>query len=287
MSRSASEEAPEARRQRFEALTAGRLDSLYRTALTLAHRREDAEDLVQETLLKAWRSLDSFREGTNSRGWLTAILVNSYRDRYRKQKQAPQTASLEAIGLDRRDEAHETGIAAAPPLEDAVLIEQLSGPVLRAIKTLPPHYREALLLVDLEGFTYRETAEILGTLTGTVMSRLHRARKQLSRELEAYAAAESPEHRVRTRKRPGPEQALEKTRGINCGEACRHLHAYLDGVLDGSDAHKIDEHLAACRQCCDRFEFARRQKALVVLHHLGTTVPRTLLERFQNLIAQF
>lgn len=78
-----------------------------------------------------------------------------------------------------------------------------------------------------------------------------------------------------------------KRRMINCGEACRYLHAYIDGLLDPADAQRIDEHLATCRRCCDRFEFERRQRALFVTHHLGNTVPRTLVKRLQHLIAQF
>lgn len=276
-----------ARKQRFNELIAGQTDSLYRTAHTLTRSREDAEDLVQETLVKAWRSLDSFRQGTNPRGWLTAILVNTSRDRYRKKKLEPQVASLETVGLDRHEAALDPGAVSGTTLEDAVLTQAISDPVLHAIKNLPPAYKEALLLVDLEGFTYREAAEILGTLTGTVMSRLHRARRHLNRELAAYIHTESPGPRAPVRKRPGPERALEKTRLISCGDACRHLHSYVDGVLDEVDANKIDEHLAVCRRCCDRYDFERRQKALLTVHHLGTSVPRTLLRRLEGLIAQF
>lgn len=276
-----------ARKQRFNELIAGQTDSLYRTALTLTRSREDAEDLVQETLVKAWRSLHSFRPGANPRSWLTAILVNASRDRYRRKKLQPPVASLETIGLDRHEDALEPGAISGVTLEDSVLTRAISDPVLQAIKKLPAPYKEALLLVDLEGFTYREAAEILGTLTGTVMSRLHRARRQLSGDLAAYIHVESPGPRAPVRKRPGPEQALKKTRLISCGDACRHLHSYIDGVLDENDAHKIDEHLAVCRRCCDRYDFERRQKALLTVHHLGTGVPRSLLQRLQDLIAQF
>lgn len=279
--------ADAARKERFEELIAGQTESLYRTALTLTRSREDAEDLVQETLVRAWRSLDSFRPGENPRGWLTAILVNRSRDRYRHKKLEPQVASLETIGLDRQVDALEAGALSTATLEDSVLTQTISDPVLQAIKTLPTPYKEALLLVDLEGFTYREAAEILGTLTGTVMSRLHRARRRLSGALAPYVRTESPGPRAAVRRRPGPEQALEKTRLISCGEACRHVHAYVDGVLDDVDARRIDEHLAVCRRCCDRYDFERRQKALLTVHHLGTAVPRSLLQRLQGVIAHF
>jgi len=275
------------RKRRFEEMVAGHLDSLYRTALTLTRKREDAEDLVQDALAKAWRSLDAFREGENPRGWLVAILVNAYRDRYRKHKQSPPTTSLEAEDLYLYAGAVEADALGGADPEETVLADTLSDPVLKAIQGLPASFREPLLLVDLEGFSYQEAAEILGVLTGTVMSRLHRARRHLARALAGYVAADSPGRLAPQRRRPGPEQAQARRRVINCGEACRHLHSYIDGMLNAADAQKIDEHLAICRQCCDRFEFERRQKALVVVHHLGTRVPRTLMRRLQKLIARF
>lgn len=277
----------EDRKRDFERMVTDHLDSLYRTALTLARKREDAEDLVQDTLAKAWRSLHAFREGENPRNWLVAILINTYRDRYRKQKQAPPTSSLEADDLYLYSGAIEAGTLGGVIPEDAALTEEISGPMLNALRRLPDAYREALLLVDLEGFTYREAAELLGTLTGTIMSRLHRARKLLGRDLAQYVASESPARTGPVRKRPGPEQAMAKRRAISCGEACRHLHAYIDGILDEGDVRKIDEHLSTCRRCCDKFEFERRQRALLVTHHLGTSVPRSLMGRLQRLIAQF
>lgn len=277
----------DARKRRFEEMVTGELDSLFRTAMTLTHKREDAEEVVQETLVKAWRSLDSFREGERPHGWLITILINVYRDRYRRQKQSPATIPLESDDTYMYAGAIEADRLGGADPEDAALTEEISDPVLKAIQSLPAAYREALLLVDLEGFTYREAAEILGTLTGTVMSRLHRARTRLRRTLSAYVAAEAEGRMPPQRKRPGPQAALAKTRTINCGEACRHLHAYIDGVLDAEDARKIDGHLDTCRRCCDRFEFERRQKALLVVHHVGTKVPRGLMRRLQGLIAQF
>jgi len=275
------------RKQHFEEMVTGHLDSLYRTAFTLTRRREEAEDLVQEALLKAWRGLDSFKEGFNPRNWLIAILVNTHRDRYRKHKLAPVTTPLEADDRYLYEGAVEAETLAGGNPEDLVVADELSDPVLKAIQHLPAVFRDPLLLVDLEGFSYREAAEILGVLTGTVMSRLYRARKRLSQELADHVALESPGRTAPARRRPGPEQAQAKRRVIACGEACRYLHAYIDGVLDEEDRRKIDAHLDACRRCCDRFEFERRQKALLVVHHLGTPVPRTLLGRLQGLIAQF
>lgn len=275
------------RKRRFEEMVARETDSLYRAALTLARNRDDAEDLVQDTLIKAWRSFDSYREDGNARGWLITILYNAYRDRYRKQKRQPATTPLQVDDSYHSQIPVETGEPSAEGPEDEVLRQEISERILRAIRDLPPEFREPLLLVDLEGFTYGEAAEIMGVLKGTIMSRLHRARKRLGRDLAPYVAAESPGRRVHRRKRPGPEHALAKRRVINCGEACRHLHAYIDGLLDDEDRSRIDDHLALCRRCCDRFEFERRQRALLVAHHLGTTVPRAFLQRLGALIARF
>jgi RNA polymerase sigma-70 factor (ECF subfamily) len=287
VSLSSEPEDTASRKRRFEELLAGQLDALYRTALTLTRKREDAEDVVQDALAKAWRSLDSFREGENPRGWLIKIVVNAYRDWYRKQKHAAPATSLEEEDPYLYSGAVEAEALGGVNPEDSVLTDQLSDPVLKAIRNLPARFREPLLLVDLEEFSYGEAAEILGVLAGTVMSRLHRARKLLGRELADYVTRESSGRTARLRKRAGPVQAQARRRMISCGEACRHLHAYIDGVLTEGDTRKVDEHLAACRQCCDRFEFERRQKALLVMHHLGTKVPRPLLQRMQQLVTQF
>ncbi len=280
--RPADDESVAARKRRFEEMVAAHLDSLYRTAFTLARRREDAEDLVQDALTRAWRSLHAFREGESPRSWLTAILVNVFRDRYRRLKLSPPVVPLEADDAYVYAGAVDAQSLGGANPEDAVGAEELSDPVLQAIRDLPVIFREPLLLVDLEGFSYHEAAEILGVLTGTVMSRLHRARRRLARALGGSSPA-SREHRTPRRRRPGPHAR----RVITCGEACRYLHAYVDGVLDASDSRRVDEHLATCRGCCDRLEFVRRQRALLVAHHLGTTVPRALLSRLQALIVAF
>lgn len=276
-----------ARKQRFEEMVGAHLGALYRAALTLTRNRDDAEDLVQQTLVKAWRSFNAYREDGSGRGWLITILYNAYRDVYRKHKHRPATVPLEADDLYGSEGAREVEAPQGESPEDAVLGQEISDPVLQAIQNLPSGFREPLLLVDLEGFTYSEAAEIMGVLKGTVMSRLHRARKRLGRELAPYVVTASPGRRVPQRKRPGPEYALARRRAINCGEACRHLHAYVDGLLDQDENRKIDAHLEVCRRCCDRYEFERRQRALLVAHHLGTTVPRTFLQRLGGLIARF
>lgn len=279
-------EASEPRKARYEALIAAHQDVLYRTALTLTRRRDDAEDLLQETLIRAWRSLDSLIEGKSPRGWLIAILVNAHRSRYRKSRRGPETVSLEADDTYLRKGAVEGAALGGANPEETVLADELSDPVRTAILGLPTAFREPLLLVDLEGFSYAEAAEILGLLSGTVMSRLHRARRRLRKALAPYVSAES-DRRAPERRKAGPEQARLRRRGISCGEACRHLHAYIDGILSEQDATRVEEHLDTCRRCCDRFEFARRQKALLTIHHLGTTIPRGLVLRLQGLMMQF
>lgn len=172
------------RKRRFEELVAGQLDSLYRTALTLTRKPEDAEDVVEAALAKAWRSFDSLREDENPRGWLVTILINTYRDRYKKQKRAPEAVPLEADDLYVYGGAIDAERLGGADPEEVAIAGEMSDPVLQAIRDLPSPFREALL-VDLEGFSYQEAAEIMGTLTGTVMSRLHRARKRLGQQLAA------------------------------------------------------------------------------------------------------
>jgi RNA polymerase sigma-70 factor (ECF subfamily) len=275
------------RKRRFEEMIAGHLPSLYRTALGLTRRREDAEDLVQDALVKAWRSLDGFREGENPRGWLTAILVNTYRDHYRRFKQAPPTTALETEDSYIYEGAVNAQTLGGANPEETVTAEELSDPVVQAIQDLPEVFRWPLLLVDLEGFHYQEAAEILGILTGTLMSRLHRARRRLGRALAGYGGPAPPGAPVSPRRRPGPQAVQAKRRAIRCGEACRYLHAYVDGLLGAHDTRLIDQHLATCRRCCDRLEFERRQRALLVAHHLGTPVPRAFVRRLQELVAEF
>ena len=145
------------------------MDNLYGAALRMTRNQSDAEDLVQETFLKAYRGFGGFQEGTNLKAWLYRILTNTYINIYRSKKRRPDESDLAEV-------------------EDLYLYPRLAGHE-GAIEVLPEGFRLAVLLADVEGFAYKEIAEILDIPIGTVMSRLHRGRKALQKELYGFAVA--------------------------------------------------------------------------------------------------
>jgi len=161
------------------------MPSLYAAAMRMTRNKSDAEDLVQETYLKAYRAFGSFQEGTNLRAWLYRILTNTFINIYRAKKRRPEESDLddvEDLYLYRRLgglEAAQAGRSA----EDEVLDQITEGEVKAAIEALPEQFRMAVLLADVEGFQYKEIAEILDIPIGTVMSRLHRGRRALQKSL--------------------------------------------------------------------------------------------------------
>lgn len=182
-----TDEATRARQERqarleTEALT--QLDPLYRTALRLSRNPHDAEDLVQETYLNAFRALDRFQEGTNLRAWLFRILNNAFISQYRRQKRRPSNSLDDVTDYYLYDHLAEGGVGpqAENPERDALILVGDEA-VLQALEELPIEFRQVELLADIEGFSYREIAEILDIPIGTVMSRLHRARRRLQKLL--------------------------------------------------------------------------------------------------------
>ena len=165
------------------------MGSLYSGALRMTRNPADAEDLVQETYLKAYRAFGSFQEGTNLKAWLYRILTNTFINTYRAKKRRPDESDLDEVEdlyLYRRLgglEAAEVGRSA----EDELLDHVTDAEVKEAIESLPEQFRVAVLLADVEGFSYKEIAEILDIPIGTVMSRLHRGRKGLQKRLYEYA----------------------------------------------------------------------------------------------------
>jgi len=164
------------------------MDQLYSAALRMTRNAADAEDLLQETYLKAYRGYERFQEGTNLKAWMYRILTNSYINRYRaKQRRPDETdlADVEDMYLYRRlgGESSEIGSSA----EDAFLNSVTDDAVKAAIEAIPENFRIAVLLADVEGFAYKEIAEILDVPIGTVMSRIHRGRKALEKQLHDYA----------------------------------------------------------------------------------------------------
>jgi len=179
----------EERRARFEAMIAEHLDGLYRSALRLTRNRAAAEDLVQDVMLKAWRSFHTFQEGTSGRAWLHRILMNAHYDNHRKQTREPEVVDQDEVSeFYLYDKAHESaamGEAGNPEVE--VLDRVMDEEVREGLESLPLQFRSPVLLADLQGFSYKEIAQIMGVPVGTVMSRLSRGRHMLQRKLWEYA----------------------------------------------------------------------------------------------------
>jgi RNA polymerase sigma-70 factor (ECF subfamily) len=162
---------------------------LYSAALRMTRNSADAEDVVQETFLKAYRAYHTFQAGTNLKAWLYRILTNTYINRYRKQVRRPNEVDfgeVEDLYLYKRMGSVESG-RAARSAEDQVLEHFVDADVKAAVEELPEHFRMPVLLADVEGFSYKEIAEILDVPIGTVMSRLHRGRKALQKALWDFA----------------------------------------------------------------------------------------------------
>jgi RNA polymerase sigma-70 factor, ECF subfamily len=171
-------------RRRFQADALPLLDSLYGAALRMTRNPQDAEDLVQETMLRAYRAFDRFEAGTNLKAWLFRILTNAYINTYRKRQREPQKVSADEVGefdLYQELKSHDTQFEATP--ESIVLDSLVDSDIIDAIDDLPEQFRLAVVLSDIEGFSYAEMAEIMDVPMGTVMSRLHRGRKALQKRL--------------------------------------------------------------------------------------------------------
>jgi len=174
----------------FEADAMEFAGQLYAAAIRMTRNAADAEDLVQETYLKAFRSYHTFKEGTNLKAWLYRILTNSYINNYRKKTRRPQEVELgelEDVYLFKRLHSDSSTGGATQSAEDEAL-ERFTNPLIRtAIEELPDTFRLPVLLADVEGFAYKEIAEIMDVPIGTVMSRLHRGRKALQKQLYELA----------------------------------------------------------------------------------------------------
>ncbi|MEQ1854077.1 MAG: sigma-70 family RNA polymerase sigma factor [Chthoniobacteraceae bacterium] len=172
---------------RFEAVAMPFMDALYNKALHLTRRPEDANDVVQETYLRAFRTFANFTEGTNCKAWLFTILYSVFINRYRKEQREPDMVSMdereEAFQLTLADEQWESNFAALSGSE----LDWQGAEVKEALAKLPESFRTAVLLVDVEGLTYEEAAAVVNSPVGTLRSRLFRARRMLFVELHDYA----------------------------------------------------------------------------------------------------
>jgi len=181
------------KKNEFEQIFLPLLDNLYNVALRMTRNETDAEDLVQETFLKAFRFFHRFERGTNARAWILTILTNTFRTRYRKKKQEPDMVDYETVEnfcladeiikeITASDKSEARGANVTNILKDYV-----SDDVIKALETVPEQFRLAVLLSDVEGFSYQEISEILGISVGTVKSRIFRGRKILQKHLFDFA----------------------------------------------------------------------------------------------------
>jgi len=173
----------------FTELAMEHMPALYSAALRMTRNPADAEDLVQETYLRAYRGFGGFTEGTNLRAWLYRILTNTYINSYRAAKRRPEVADVEDVEdlyLYHRLSPNSEG-ASSRSAEEEALASFTDDEVKSAIESLPEAFRMAVLLADVEGFSYKEIAEITDVPIGTVMSRIHRGRRALQKALHDFA----------------------------------------------------------------------------------------------------
>lgn len=180
---------PHQRKEEFEEVALPHLDSLFNLALSLTRNRKDAEDLVQEAFMRAYRFFDSYRSGTHIKAWLFRILRNTFINRYRARKIRPEEVDFGKIESTYEQMIDATFIARqSPPSPEVALMDSvLDGEIQQAMDKLPEEYRTVVLLALMEEMSYKEISSALSIPIGTVMSRLHRGRKLLQADLVEFA----------------------------------------------------------------------------------------------------
>jgi RNA polymerase sigma-70 factor (ECF subfamily) len=174
------------RTKRFERDALQYMNQLYAAAMRYTKNPEDAQDLVQDTYIKAYNSFHQFEPGTNLKAWLYRVLTTTFINTYRKDQRRPQTSDSELEDWQIAEASSHTSDQ-GKSTEDVVLENLPDSDIKNALAEIPEEFRMAVYLADVEGFSYKEIAEIVGVPAGTVMSRLHRGRKQLREKLTDYA----------------------------------------------------------------------------------------------------
>jgi RNA polymerase sigma-70 factor (ECF subfamily) len=199
------------RRHEFEHLALPHIDALYGAANRMTRNPRDAEDLVQETMLRAYRFWDTFQKDSNCKAWLFRILTNTFINTYQKSKRSREV--LDAAQAEQRATdgvlVHEQALTQRDP-EGLLIDRAMSDDVVRALESLPADFRVAVVLCDVEGFSYKEIADIMECPVGTVMSRLHRGRRLLQKALHAFAVEHGIVKEGDAGPSPGADAASER-----------------------------------------------------------------------------
>jgi RNA polymerase sigma factor (sigma-70 family) len=173
--------------ERFDKEFLPHIEALHSFAFHLTYNEEDADDLVQETFLKAFRFIDKYEEGTNAKAWLFKILKNAYINQYRKESKRPVQLDYEEVSVYREED--EGQFNSYFDLREEIFDNMMGDEVSTALNSLPEDFRSVIWLCDIEGFSYEEIAKIIDIPIGTVRSRLFRARNMLKDKLKSYASS--------------------------------------------------------------------------------------------------
>ena len=254
--------ATEAReRVRFEEEALELADQVYRVARRMVGTREEAEELVQDTYARAFRSWKSFTPGTNMRAWLLRILTNLNTDRGRKIQRTPDQQPLEESDYFLANKL--AAVEGEQALEQERVVERLSqGGVVDALAALPHDFRDVVVLVDLGDFSYADAAQILDVPIGTVMSRLHRGRRILKKTLA--------------------EESLDMTQDPDCEKCEELLQGYLDRDLTAEEVLVAEGHLEDCDYCRRRYRFEAQLRRYIRIS-ASERMPAGLLAKLAQL----
>jgi RNA polymerase sigma-70 factor (ECF subfamily) len=251
-------ETAQQRAARFDRTAMSLVNRLRGAATIMTRNPADAEDLVQETFLRAFAAFGTFRAGTNLKAWLYRILTNTYINGYRRSQRQPQQAPTEEISDWQIAQASEHTSQGLPSAEAEALDNLPDDDVKAALQQLPDDFRMAVYLADVEGFAYKEIADIMGTPIGTVMSRLRRGRRQL-RDLLTDTARE----RGLIRGVQGAPISCGEPHETDCSEVLAEVWLFLDNELDQERRALLTRHLDECAPCLAEYGLDEKLKRLL------------------------